>query len=1026
MTSRKSGPIAWFAGNPVAANLLMLAIVVAGVGAGLRLPVQYTPDFRSQYVDVVVQSPGSSPKEVQEDIVRRLEEALIGLPGVERVVANASEGAGRVTVEMPTFADARIVLLDIRNAVDGIENFPPANAERPEVELVKADLWVLTLAVSSSLADEHELRRAAEEIRKELQGLPSVSRVSLEGTRDREVAIELSEEELRRHGLSFEQVTNQVRSASLNLTFGELRTAAGGVVLHTVAKKSVGEEFADIPIITQLDGTIVRLGEIAEVRDGFVDEDVRFEVDGVPGILISVDRGERGSVADVAAEFDEWRSNYTPPPNVEVTIWEDLTDLALERNANLLRNAMIGAVLVFVCLILVFDVRVAMWIALGIPFAFVGSLTFFGAANLTLNLGTIFAFFLLVGLVVDDAVVVGESIAAEREAGKSALEAAVAGTRAVVGPIAVAGCTTLLALAPLLFVTEGAYQIVAVFPLVALFVLAVSFIEAFLILPAHLSHPRRWSLPPLRDVQASVGRLLDRVRDRTVAPAAAWAVKHAWLTLACAVVVCVGAVLLLRTDTVRFISYDSSTPHNMRVDLHLPAGTPFATTLASAERIADAAYAANDQLEGASLASVSVLVGNVAGSTEPSASHLASVSARLNEYPLRKVLVTEIERVWRRHVGDVSHLEKIEFLNTRSSEGQPLGYALTHGDPEVLQRAAAELRSSMAAMPGVYDVADTLSPGKRHLETRPTAAGIAAGLTPAAIGAQLRANLHGVEVQRIQRGHEEIKVMMRYPAERRRSLGELADERIRRLDGSEVSLHTVANLVEQRELARLDRIDGTQAVLIGADVDIAVLTTGQARRRIETEFVPALLARYPGLDVQPHGLARSQDRLSSTLRVLVPVVLVAMYGLMAAFLRSYWKPLAAAAGFPLSFAGAVLFHWLLGWELTTLSVFGIIAVAGVVVNDTLVLLDRYRTIRRNGETPAIAAVAAATRSRFRAVLLTTVTTVVGLSPLLYERTDQLVFLVPFVVSMLGGLILSGVFTLFVLPALIMIGDGWRE
>ena len=1028
-----TGLIAYFAGNPVAAKLLMLFLFVGGVIAAFNLPVQNFPDIDGRTIQVTVRSLGASPREVEEDINRPVEEAVVGLPGVERVVSTAIQGRGRIEVELAEFADSDAVLRDVQSAVDAIENFPPLGAERPEVAHLKGFIDVMTLAVSSSAIAEHELRRAAEELRDGLLGLPSISQVSLEGTRDREISIELSEEELRRNHLSINEVVNVVRRASLNLTFGELRTKAGGVVLHTVSKRRSAEEFEDIPLITRLDGTIVTLGDVAAIRDGFVDEDIVTEFNGRPAVFVRVAAAERQSVVDIADEVKGWLATYETPQDVTVSVWDDRAQPVFDRFARIVRNGVIGTILVFLVLILVFDLRVAFWVTLGIPLSFIGSLIFFGPYDQTLNMGTLFAFFLLIGIVVDDAVVVGESIAAERERGLNGLAAAISGARAVVGPITVGVITTVIAFLPLLYVTSGYYQIVNVFPYVAMFVLLVSLVEAFFILPAHLSHERRWSAPPLSHVQERGREWLNGVRDRVVAPAVSWSIRHIWLTIVCAVLVVLVSLLLLRSETVRVVVFDRNlnAPESIQADLNLPVGTPFGDTHSVVERFVSAAQAVNDELDGTTFNAVSVLVGNHASTRRHAAvdnsSHLASVRVHLNPRPTRTASPSEIERAWRRHLGDVSELETLEFRTTRLRFPPTVAYALKHDDPDVLASAVSELGSRMETIPGVYGVADTLTLGKRHLEIRLTPAGKAAGLTPALLGKQLRASFHGVEAQRIQRGREEIKVMVRYPAERRRSLAELASERIRRPGGGEVPLSTVAELSEKRELSSLVRIDGRQAARISANADAAVITPIQARRVVDSQFIPAMLAQYPGLQVESDGVARRERAMMGVLGLLVPIALIAMFALMAAFLRSYWKPVIAVAGIPTAFAGAVLSHWVLGWDFTAMSMFGVIAVAGVVVNDGLVLLDRYNTIRReDAMIPAIAAAAAATRHRFRAVFLTSLTTILGLSPMLYDRSDELITLVPLVVSMLGGLALSTLFILFLLPALVMIVDGRRD
>lgn len=930
--------------------------------------------------------------------------------------------------------------------MDRIENFPPVSAEQPEIEYSRVELEVLTLSVSSASATENELRLAAQALREGLLELPSVSQVTLLGTRDREISIELSEVELRRNGLSINQITDAIRRASLNLTFGELRTDAGGLVLHTVSKRQFGEEFEDIPVITRLDGSILTVGEVAEIRDGFVDEDIVTRVDGDPAILVRVDATGQQSIMTMGEDIRSWLVSYQPPPNVEIGIWSDRAGDAVDTISSIVGNAVVGTILVLLCLVVFFDLRVATWVTLGIPLSFVGSLIFFGMSGLTLNLGTIFAFFLMVGIVVDDAVVVGDSIAAEREGGKEPLEAAVSGARAMVGPITIGAVTTMLAFIPLLFITPPRLQIVNVFPYVAFFVLTVSLIEAFFILPAHLSHPGRWSRPPLSDLQHRAHVRLQSLRDMVVVPAVSWSIRHLWFAPVLGTLLVLFALVLLRADVVRIVYFDEvlNASENIQADLTLPVGTPFEVTLAAAERFSDAALAVNDQSEGTSVEAVSIMAGNVlsrrTAEPGPNRSHLASVVVHLNERPIRRTSVLGVTRQWRENIGDVSYLQSVAYYTQRTQSESGVAYALKHDDLDSLRAATNELTASMASMSGMYGISDNLVLGKRQFEIELTPAGTAAGLTPAGIGVQLRASFHGAEVQRIQRGHDEIRVMVRYPRERRQSMRELESERIHRpgtgenraspappASGGEVPLSTVADLSERRELAALVSIDGQQTALVSAEADPALLTPLQARREINDSFVPELLERYRNLRIEPHGSARTEGNLLGTLAVLIPLLLIAMYVLIAAFLRSYWKPVIAVVGIPIAFSGAVVSHWILGWDFSAMSLFGVIGVAGVIVNDALVLMDRYNVLRRESSMiPAIAAASAATRHRFRAVFLTSLTTILALAPLLYVRSEELMILVPFVVSMLGGLVFSGFFILYLLPSLVMIAEARAE
>ena len=1032
----KSGPIEYFVGNPVAAKLLMIFLIFGGVIAGFQLPVRPMPEIDLRAIVVTMVSPDSSPREVEEDINRRIEERLVGLEGVARVVSVATESFARIEVELETFADADAVLADVKNAVDSIENFPPASAELPQVELKKLNYAVLTLAVSSHILIEDALRTAAENIFNELMALPSVSQIRLRGARDREIAIEMNEEELRRNNLTIAEVARKVRRASLNLSFGELHTDAGDIILHVVGKKQYGEDFEGIPLITRKDGTIVKLGEVARIRDGFVDEKILSEVDGKPTVFLRIEVAEGQSFTKTADSVMDWLANYKPPPSVEVSVWNDSAAPISDRFSDIIRNAIIGLVLVFICLVLVFDLRVAIWVAVGIPLSIVASLMLFDIMGLTLNMGTLVAFFLLIGIVVDDALVVGESIAAERDKGKSALEAAISGARAVAGPITVGVLTTVLAFVPFIFITAANYQIVQVFFYVALFVLSISLLEAFCILPSHLSHDGRWSLFPLRFIQERVRGRIDLIRDAVVIPIVSWAVRNIFLTFAIGVLFVAAAIWLVRSDNVRVIVLDSAANvgNSVKADLVLPAGASFDASAAAAQRFVKAAQSINEQLDGTSIESIGIRVGELSdvgasrtGQDETIRNNHATVTLKLHKRPVRRASPEAIERVWRENVGSTTDLEEVSIQTTQVRFKPSVAYTLVHDDPEMLRQAATELQSFMGTIPGLYALSDSLSPGKRHFDIELTPTGKAAGLSPAMISKQLRANFHGLEVQRIQRGRDEIKVMVRYPPERRQSLRELASERITVPGGKEIPLSTAALITEQREPATLTRIDGRQAALVNAHADLIDITPIQARRTISEKFLPGMLEKYPGLVISPDAGARDERTMLETLAVLVPIVLLVMYGLMASFLRSYWKPLVVVFGVPVAFAGAVFGHWMLGWHLTAISIFGMIGVSGVIMNDALVLLDRYNTIRRENEAlPAIAAASAATRDRFRAVFLTSLTTVLGLSPLLYERSDELLFLVPFVVSMLGGLIAATGFTLFVLPALVMLVEGLRE
>ncbi|MCY3769279.1 MAG: efflux RND transporter permease subunit [Gammaproteobacteria bacterium] len=1029
----KKGLIAYFAGNRVAANLLMVFLIIGGLVAASQLSVQRSPEIDLRTITISVSSIGSTPKEVEQDILRRVEERIVGLSGVERVIAVASQGGGRVTIELTPFSDPDSVLIGVQNSIDGIDNFPPVSAEPPEIRLEKASPEVLTLAISSESADENELRLMAEKVRNELLELPNISQVRLLGIRDREITIELNEEQLRRHDLTFAKITKTIGRDSVNLSLGELQTDRGHIILQSLSKRTRGKEFEDIPLITQLDGSIVTLGDVATVRDGFANYQVLSELDGVPTAFARIDADHNQSVTEIAETVNSWLSNQTFPDQFKVSVWNDQATPAINRIKELVSSGVIGLILVFLCLVTIFDLRVATWITVGIPLSFIGAMLFFDVSGLTLNIATVFAFFLLIGIVVDDAVVVGESIASERQRGKNALDAAISGARMMVYPVTIGVLTTALALVPFLFVTEQRYQILNVIPVVAFFVLLVSLVEAFLILPAHLSHEKPWSLPPLRNIQTRISEGFDNMRAQLVAPIVSWSVRHVVLTPAIGAVVVILSLLLIGSGAVRVILFDHSRnlSDNIQAEIELPVGTPYSVTVDAARQVVLAAQQANAQTGGESVKSISVIAGAPALSAGDHAKynsyHIASVRVHLNDRPSRLVSVWEFEQVWRKMIGDASVFERLEFQSARTRFPPNIAYSLRHEDREILKAATDDFKTSLSDERGIYGLTDNMALGPRQFEVALTPQGKLAGLTPASLGGQLRANFHGLEVQRIQRDQDEIKVVVRYPKEQRQHLGTLSEERIRGLGGNEIPLSLVADITESRELANLTSINGEKAAFVNGFTDASVVTPIEMRRKISESLIPDLLVKYPGLRIELDGGARNEISTLKTLGVLVPLVLLAMYLLVAGFLRCYWKPLVVVFGIPVAVAGAITGHWLLGWDFTAMSIFGVVGVMGVIVNDALVLLDRYNTLRREDPAiPAIVAASAAMQHRFRAVFLTSLTTVLGLSPLLYERSEELIFMVPFVVSMLGGLIFAGLFTLFILPTLVMLIEGRKE
>ncbi|MYA44926.1 MAG: efflux RND transporter permease subunit [Acidobacteria bacterium] len=589
------GPVAWFAGNHVAANLLMLLLLGGGLFAASRLTVERAPHYDPRSITVAVPFRGATPAEVEADVTARVEEAVSGIVGVERVLATSAEGRSQVTLELKPFADAVDVLNATRTAVERIENFPPARADQPEIVRTEVIRSVLTFALTSAELDEDGLRGAGETLRADLLALPSVSFVSLAGTRDREIQIELSEEALRRYGLTINEVVRRIRGSSVNATGGEVRTDAGDVVISTLAKRETADEFRDIVLLARPDGSLIRTRDVATVRDGFEEAEVTARIDGRPAVFVRVHAGAGQPPQEVAEEVRTFLDGYAPPSGADITLWDDETRIIDFRLSRMSRNGLFGAVLVFVALLLIFDLRMSLWIAVGIPVAFLGSFLLFDAFGLTVNVLTVFAFFLVTGIVVDDAIVVGESIARQRERGYRGAAASVAGVRSVGGPVVVGGLTTMVAFAALLPLEGALGQMFRLVPIAVILVLLFSLVEAFFVLPGHLAGDRAWSRSPLAEIQARTRGGFDALIQGRLVRAIARAVLAPFVVIAAVAAAVVLAVVLVVVEAVPINPYPGSVgADRLAAEITMPAGTQIHVTRAAAEQLAGAARAADE------------------------------------------------------------------------------------------------------------------------------------------------------------------------------------------------------------------------------------------------------------------------------------------------------------------------------------------------------------------------------------------------------------------------------------------------
>ncbi len=1036
VANTRRGLINWFISNPVAANLLMIVLLVGGALSALNLRSQVFPTISPGTVIVTVPFPGATPAEVEEGITRRVEEAVLGIDGVKRVTSNASENVGIVTIETNDFADRDVVKDDVESAVDRLSDFPPENAEKPIVVAPKPTGGVVTLAIAGDVG-EAALRRAAEEIERDLLSQRGVSLVQLEGARDYEISIEISEATLRRYGLSFNEVASAVRRSSLDLAGGSIASGSGEILLRTNQKRQAGADFESIVVRTQADGSVITLADIATVRDEFVREQLNNRYNDRPAVFVRVSRAEAEDVLAVKAAVDEFLAGYTPPPGIEVVEFRDETKLLRERVNLLLRNGAFGFALVFLFLVLMLDLKLAVWVSMGIATAFMGGFLVFGALGVTITMISLFGLIIVLGLVVDDAIVIGENIDAERQQGHPGPEAASRGAHGVLAPVTVGVLTTVAAFAPLL-VTGGTFgDITRAIPLVVISVLIVSLLEAFCILPSHLSHGGSWSKGVIKRLQGRIARGIAVIRDKLVQPGVAFAARWRYATVGMALAFFILCMSLLSNGHVRFIFFPQIEGNNISASLEMPEGTPFERTDAAIRTMTEAAYQVAEEAreETGEPLFVSVTAtsgGRVANNSGPggqssfsSSENIGQIQIELVPYGERRTPAAEIERRWRMAVGQVEGAERVSFNSGFVGFGSDVEFELAHQEEAELIAAADAMKARIADIEGVSQIEDSFDLGKRQLVFELTPAGRAAGLRPADVAVQVRQAFFGEEVQRIQRGREEVRVYVRYPESSRESLAALNSFRVQLPDGGRAPLFTVARVEESRAYSSIRRIDGRRVVTVSADVDQALSTPNIANEAILQTVMPELEASYPGLRWVRAGATREQNEDLAAIGSAFIVVLLVIFAMIATQLRSYLQPLAILISIPLGVAGAILGHLVLGFSLSFISIFGIVALAGVAVNASVVLVDLYNKHRADGKSPVDAAAAAAAR-RFRPVMLTTLTTALGLAPLLLETSPQAQFLIPMAVSLGFGIVISGFMVLFVTPSVAVITEDLRR
>jgi multidrug efflux pump subunit AcrB len=1017
----KRGPIAWMAGRSVTANLLMLVLLIGGFVMAKNIGKDVFPDFELDLVTITLIYPGASPEEVERGTLLAVEEAIQDIEGIKEITATAREGSGTVTVEVIEGENVSEVAQEVKNAVDRISSFPD-DVEDPRVTVPSRRRYVVSLALYGEQT-EAVLREMAETVRDRLLMDPEISQVDLTGIRDYEISIEIPQHVLRSYGLTLDRVASIIRRASVDVPGGAIKTKSGDVLVRVTERRDVGVEFNKIPIISTPEGTEVLLEDIGVIRDDFEDTDRFATFNGKPAVMIEVYRiGEQTpiSVSDaVHNQIDD--INSILPEGLTLVTRNDRSEIYSQRLNLLLRNGYIGLGLVFILLALFLEVRLAFWVSLGIPISFVGSFLFLPVLGTTINMVSMFAFIVTLGIVVDDAIVVGENVYYNRQQGMGWLDASITGARDIAMPVTFSVLTNMVTFMPLFFVPGFMGKIFKEIPAVVVTVFFISLIESLFILPAHLAHTSKRSetgvFVKLHDWQQRFSRFFLRMVHTRYGPFLSFALRWRYISFSTGLMVLILAFGYIKSGRLGFELFPKIESDYAAVTANLPFGTSVNRTLEVKHKLVEAGKAVAERNGGDKL--VEGIYASVDGNE-------ARVRIYLTPPKLRPISTAKMTRLWREETGEIAGLESVKFESDAGGPGRgaAISLELSHRDIKVLEYASAELAAAMAYFPSVEDIDDGFAAGKQQIDfkIRPEAQSL--NLHAADIARQLRQSYYGAEVLRQQRGRNEVKVMVRLPKVERVSEYYLEEMILRTPDGGEVPLQEVVTLERGRADTSIERRNGRRVITVTADVRPRS-QAAQVMEALNKDIIPELRDRYPGLSFTYQG--RQADRtesIQSLLRGLM-IALIIIYAMLAIPLNSYIQPVVIMLAIPFGLVGAVIGHLIMGYSLSVLSLFGIVALSGVVVNDSLVLVH-FANKRCQKGIGAMNAIHDAAILRFRPIMLTTLTTFGGLAPMIFETSRQARFLIPMAISLGYGILFATVITLIIVPSVYLIVEDFRK
>ena len=1036
------GAIAYMARNGVAANLLMFFILAAGLYCLRGLVQEVFPEVSMDRVLVSVSYPGATPDEVEESIVLKIEEQIKGIDGLKQVRSTVTEGGGSVVAELKMGEDVNRALDDIKALVDRIQTFP-AGTERPEVTEVTNRQSVIRIVLYGDVS-ERTLKELAYRTEDALSALPVVSYVETTGVREYEISIEVPLRRLRALGLTLRDISNAVRSGSLDLSAGSIDTRNEEVRIRTTGQNYTQQDFEEIIVLSRADGTVVRLGDIAEVRDGFREVDLIARYRGQRAAYVEVFRTADEKVLEIVAAVEvHLDQEVIPflPEGVGLEVWNNDADILQDRLGLLVKNGFLGLILVLVALALFLEIQLAFWVAVGIAVSFVGTFAVMDVLGVSINLMSLFAFILAIGIVVDDAIVVGENIYAEREKGTRGVAASIRGTRRITGPVVFAVLTTVVAFCPLFFIPSSIGKIVGTIPIIVISVLAFSLVESLLVLPNHLSHLPDPGASGRRGV-AFIGRIQSRVEvalrrfvEGPLDRGLRLATGQPGLVIATGVAMVIVSVSMIPAGIIKVDFMPSVEADLVIATLEMPEGTPVQRTSDVAEDVEEAGYRALDRLSsdrdrdsGSLLSGVNVTIGlearqsgpggAAAGAAYPRA-NIAAVEFKLVTADQRDVSASEFQQVWREELGPLPEAKALTISAELIGFGLPVHAELSHPDPTRLALIGETVIERLREFDGVFDVQADQDQGLREMQLDLLPEGRTLGLTLDNLARQVRSAFFGDEALRVQRGREDLRVYVRLPEDERNAIADVEGYQVRTPAGSEVPLGRVASVRFGSSPTTIRRKDGQRVLTVTADVNTGIVTGTEVTDLLNASILPELADRNPGLIYAFGGEQQEQVESFGALGGGFALALLAIYALLAIPFGSYTKPLIIMAAIPFGIIGAVLGHMLLGLQMSIMSMFGIIGLSGVIVNDSLVMIDFINERLQQGM-PGREAIIEGAKARFRPIFLTSLTTFLGVAPLVFETSLQAQFLIPMAASLGFGIVFGTVVLMMIVPALAMV------